>query len=288
MVIFKRDSFWGVSNTRWILVCRAFTGTLSMCCVFTAFNMIPIGDATTIYFSSPVLVTVFAYFLLDEPFRFIQFATCVLTVVGVGFISKPEFLFGKQTDIHYPYMLFGQTLAIVAAITSSITLINLRRLKTTPAAVVVFWFAASIVFFGGIALFLLGTYKPFDLTDLLCTGLLCTIGLMSVLEQYFLTLALQHEDATTISVTRSFNIVLAFLWEVVIFDGIVTWTSIVGAVLVSACILLLSFSKTWLKMAKVVAGAFTRKSIDLEKSSSEIVIRKSAPIKSIVHVDMQK
>lgn len=288
VVIFKRDSFWGVSNTRWILVCRAFTGTLSMCCVFTAFNMIPIGDATTIYFSSPVLVTVFAYFLLDEPFRFIQFATCVLTVVGVGFISKPEFLFGKQTDIHYPYMLFGQTLAIVAAITSSITLINLRRLKTTPAAVVVFWFAASIVFFGGIALFLLGTYKPFDLTDLLCTGLLCTIGLMSVLEQYFLTLALQHEDATTISVTRSFNIVLAFLWEVVIFDEIVTWTSIVGAVLVSACILLLSFSKTWLKMAKVVAGAFTRKSIDLEKSSSEIVIRKSAPIKSIVHVDMQK
>lgn len=285
VTLFKRDSFLGVSGSRSILVCRAFTGTFSMCCVFTAFNMAPIGDTTTIYFSSPVLVTVFAYFFLGEQFRFIQFSTCVLTIVGVGFISKPAFIFGKQTDIHYPYMMLGQTLSIVAAVTSSITLINLRRLKTTPPTVVVFWFAATILLFGSIALFFLGTYKPVDLSDMLCSGLFCTIGGMSVLEQYFLTLALQHEDATTISVTRSFNIVLAFLWEVVIFDEVVTWTSMVGAVLVSACILLLSFSKTWTKLVKAIAGALSKKSIDLEMSPSDIVekpevLEKSVPIKS--------
>ena len=245
--------------------------------------MIPIGDATTIYFSSPVLVTVFAYFLLNEPFRFIQFATCCLTIVGVGFISKPEFIFGKQTDIHYPYLLFGKILAMVAAITSSITLINLRKLKTTPAAVVVFWFASAIVFFGSIALYVLGTFKPIDLTDMLCSGLLCAIGLMSVLEQYFLTIALQHEDATTISVTRSFNIVLAFLWEVVIFDEIVTWTSIVGAVLVSMCILLLSFSKTWSKMIKIVSETLrlSGRSIDLEKNCPNLTLGDEETIKYV-------
>ena len=203
--------------------------------------------------------------------------------MGVGFISKPEFIFGKQTDIHYPYLLLGQVLAIVAAITSSITLINLRKLKSTPAAVVVFWFATSIVFFGSIALYMLGTFKPIDLTDMLCTGLLCTIGLMSVLEQYFLTIALQHEDATTISVTRSFNIVLAFLWEVVIFDVTVTWTSIVGAILVSACILLLSFSKTWSKMLKAVSDTFrfSSKPIDLEKSCPNLALDEQVEVKSV-------
>lgn len=239
-----------------------------MCCVFTAFNMIPIGDATTLYFSSPILVTVFAYFLLGEQFGYIQISTSFLTIVGVGFISKPEFIFGKETDINYPYHLLGQVLAIVAAITSSITLINLRKLKTTPAMVVVFWFAASIVLFGSLALYLLGSYKPIHLGDTLSCGLLSAIGIMAVFEQYFLTIALQHEDATTISVTRSFNIVLAFLWEVVIFDEIITWTSGFGAILVSGCILLLSFSKTWSKMTKLMAEKFylSRKSIDLEKS----------------------
>ena len=251
----SRNSFFGVPGTRSNLVYRALTGTFSLCCIFTAFNMMPIGDATIIYFSSPVVVTVVAYFVLGEPFRLLQAITCILTIFGVGFISKPEFIFGHRsqtanggTAVHsYPYLWQGQMLAIVAAIASAVTLVNLRKLKTTPASVVVFWFSGCIAMFGSVAIYLLDSYRPIHLlTDLLCTGLHCTICLMSVLEQYFLTIALKYEDATTISVTRSFNIVLAFIWEVVIFDEIITWTSLVGAVLVAACILLLAFNKSFL------------------------------------------
>lgn len=270
VTVFKRKSFWGVPGTRTNLWCRALTGTFSLSCIFTAFNMVPIGDATTIYFSSPVVVTIVAYFILKEPFRMLQLITCLLTIVGVGFISKPVFIFGVTTDIHYPYMLWGQGLAILAAISSSITLINLRMLKTTPPSVVVFWFAASIILFGSLALYVLDTFKPIDLTDMLCMGLLSAIGLMSVTEQYFLTIALQHEDATTISVTRSFNIVLAFLWEVVIFNETVIWTSIVGAILVSLCIVLLAFSKSWSKISKVVGETFRNEDTNITPINEDI------------------
>lgn len=237
--------------------------------IFTAFNQIPIADATTIYFSSPVVVTVFAHFFLNEPFRLVQFTTVLLTLLGVGFISKPEFIFGKSSpDHHYSNQLFGQLLAILAAVTSSVTIINLRKLKETPAAVVVFWFSASIVAFSSGMLYLNGNYVPIDLTDGTCTGLLTIIGIMSVLEQYFLTVALQHEDATTISVTRSFNIVLAFLWEVIIFDESVTWTSIVGALLVSGCILILAMSKSWSKI-KQARWWSSRNSLNIVEASRE-------------------
>lgn len=227
-----------------MLFCRAVTGTISLGCIYTAFNMIPIGDATTIYLSSPVLVTVFAYFSLGESFSLIQFITCLLTIVGVLFITKPAFIFPKKTDFNYPLQTYGQVLAIVGALGSAITFIKLRKLKTSPAAVVVFWFAAFCGLISVIMLFALDMQKPINFADFHCTGLLLVIGLLSVCDQYFLTLALQHEDASTISVIRSFNIVLAFLWEVTLFHETVTWTSIVGAVLVTICIVVLASSKS--------------------------------------------
>ena len=167
---------------------RAITGTMSLCCLFTAFNKVPIRDATTIYFSSPVFVAIFAYIFLREPFRWLQSITIIITIIGVGFITKPAFIFGtqqQQLDQHYSQEIFGQILSIIAAITSSMTMIFIRKLKSISAIVIVFWFAIAVTLNGSIILIHLRLYQSLNWYDPWCIVPLIVIGLMSMIEQYF-------------------------------------------------------------------------------------------------------
>ncbi len=49
----------------------------------------PISDASTIYFSSPVFVAIFGYFLLKEKLTIVQIVTGFITMFGVLIITKP-------------------------------------------------------------------------------------------------------------------------------------------------------------------------------------------------------
>lgn len=72
----------------------------------------PLSDASTIYLSSPVFVTIFAYILLKEPITLIQGLTGTITVVGVFVISKPEFIFGpahSAADNIYEHRIVGKS-----------------------------------------------------------------------------------------------------------------------------------------------------------------------------------
>ncbi len=232
---------FGQPGHRLDLALRAISGTISLSSVFMAYRLMPLSDASTIHFASPVFVTVFAYFMLREPFTILQCITGAVTIVGVTIISKPEFIFGTESELIHEHRLLGTVLAVIAAITAAFSIINLRKLKTTPAAVVVFWFALSLITFGSIVLFILGKFVvP---TGLWTYALLFGIGLCGIGDQYFLTIALQYESAGPVSVTRTFNIVLSFLWEVLILSEAIEWTSVVGATLVSSCVIILALVK---------------------------------------------
>lgn len=73
--------------------------------------------------------------------------------------------------------------------------------------------------------------------------LLSAIGIFSICDQYFMTLALHYESAGPVSVTRTFNIVLSFLFDIFLFSQTFDWTSVVGASLVSICIIILAIFK---------------------------------------------
>ena len=63
---YKKNSFIG-KRERWVpflLFLVAFTGGLRILFIFTSVSRLPLGDSTTILFSSPVFVMVFSIFLL--------------------------------------------------------------------------------------------------------------------------------------------------------------------------------------------------------------------------------
>ncbi|CAG2105212.1 unnamed protein product [Medioppia subpectinata] len=127
--------------------------------------------------------------------------------------------------------------------TAAMAMINLRQLKSTPVPVVVMWYALTVVVIGGSVLPILDRWTlP---TGIKQWGLLVAIGAAGVLCQFFLTTACKYESPGPISVASSFNIVLAFIWEVTIFHEPVQWQSITGAVLISSCVVITALNSMY-------------------------------------------
>ncbi|XP_054166196.1 solute carrier family 35 member G1-like [Oppia nitens] len=248
LTVHKKHPFFGIVGHRLDLGLRCLSGTISMITLYMAYRLMPLTDASTIYLSSPLFVTIFAYILLKEKVTIVQALTGILTIVGVFIISKPVFLFGETNDDSnavdiYPNRMTGIILSITGAVTSGYSLINLRKLRSTPVPVIVMWYSMVTVVIGSVLLpFIDRWILPYGLTTWL---LLLAIGIAGVFNQLFLTLALKYESAGPISVTRSFNIVLSFIWEVTIFYEPVEWTSIAGAGLISSCVVIIALNKCY-------------------------------------------
>jgi len=179
--------------------------------------------------------------MLKEPLTILQGITGTITLIGVTVIAKPEFIFGSESELVHDNRLEGTILAVIAALTAAFSMINLRKLKTTPVAVVVMWYSATVIVSGLVILVILD--KLVLPTGLWTWSLLVGIGFCGIGDQYFLTLAFQYESAGPISVTRTFNIVLSFIWEVVLLSEAIEWTSVIGACLVSSCVIILALVK---------------------------------------------
>jgi drug/metabolite transporter (DMT)-like permease len=124
--------FFGQTGHRLDLALRAISGTISLTTIYMAYRLMPLADASTIHFSSPVFVTIFAYFMLKEPLTILQLITGTITLTGVVIIAKPEFIFGSESEEVHENRLEGTILAVIAALTAAFSMVNLRKLKTTP------------------------------------------------------------------------------------------------------------------------------------------------------------
>ncbi|CAG2170137.1 unnamed protein product [Oppiella nova] len=239
-VIYHRHNVFGVPGHRIDLFLRAICGTSAAIFIYQAYRLIPLGDATTIQFSSPVIVIFLAVFILKEPLTWLQGCTGIITFVGVIVIAKPEFIFGTDTYATNDRTQ-GLIFSVVAALSTASVMLILRKLRTTPLPVVIIWFS--------------GVAMAASLTTVLIVdkwvwprgwyqyGLLVGIGILGIADQFFMTIALHYESAGPVAITRTLNIVLAFVWDVLLLDEESDWTSIVGAVLVTVCIALLGVSK---------------------------------------------
>ena len=219
---------------------RGVYGTVSSMGSFMAFGLISLSDATTIQFSSPVFVTLFAYFILKEPLTILQVLTGTITLTGVVIIAKPKFLFNSQLvmpDNRIPGLLS----AIMGAFGNAMAIITLRKLKTTPVSVVVIWYSMAIIVTTFLTLIF---WKQFDWpTDWHIWALLLAIGVTGVADQYFMTIALRYESAGPASIARTVTIVLAFIWDVLVLNGKFDWNAAAGASLVSTGVVILGVYK---------------------------------------------
>jgi drug/metabolite transporter (DMT)-like permease len=206
--------------------------------------MAPFGDAGAIYYSYPAIITLLARIFLKEPFGWFDGLTVILTVVGIFFISGPHYIMAlfHRDDLNFNHTeMMGVILASIACCGISCGNLAIRKIQKTPAPVVVCWFSAFSMSVSIILVPILDQYVvPADGTVWLYILGVCISG---VLTQIFVTMAFQLENAAPISITESFNMIFAFVFQYFIFHEEIKWTSGVGALLIAIAVLMIGIRK---------------------------------------------
>ena len=240
----KNYSLKAAPEERIFILLRCIFGTVSLSCWFVSVKMAPFGDAGAIYYSYPAIISLLARIFLKEPFGLFDFMTVVLTVVGIFFISGPHYIMAifHRDDVNFNHTeMIGVILASIACCGISCGNLAIRKIQKTPAPVVVCWFSLFSMCVSLILVPILDRYVlPADGTVWLYILGVCISG---VLTQIFVTMAFQLENAAPISITESFNMIFAFVFQYFIFNEEIKWTSGVGAALIGGAVLAIGIRK---------------------------------------------
>lgn len=224
---------------------RAILGGTSITFSYYALRLIPLGDATTIRFSLPIWTLIVSYLVLNESCNAFKVGAVIVCLSGVVLIAKPDdcvylghallnaLHLESDSSLSEAYQLYqstklqpveqlspslepyrqleGSLLALSSSIFLALSLIALRLCKRTPAEITILWLSAWSILIGTSALLLLGEWRlPNNWRDV---GFILLNGLCGSIGQWFITSALKIEQSGVISLARTFDIEVAFMYS---------------------------------------------------------------------------
>ncbi|KAI1290844.1 Solute carrier family 35 member G1 [Halotydeus destructor] len=269
-ILLSGGSFQAAKGERWPNFFRASFGFVSFGMAYAALHLIPLGDSSTIVFSAPVYVSIFACILIGEACGIFQVVIIALTLSGVVLISKPTFIFGDDdTTTDNTYRTEGTIMSLVSSVAAAMTFVMMRKLQKTPTAVVIASLSLVSMVLGVIVLLTL--YLFFDQDHLIrlpnkFTGnewllLLCN-GLCGVVGQFCLTTALKIEEAGVVSLVRTTDILMAFVYQVAFLAEPIYWTSLVGAAIVMVSVVVTGVRRIRLERKNKARSGQSRAQLD--------------------------
>ena len=138
----------------------------------------------------------------------------------------------------------------------------MRKLKKTPAPLVIFWFSITNVILGLFGLLFLGEYQfptesycwilillisKFFLYNrneiIYCIICIFNLALCTGLDQLFITLALKLENAGAVAVIQALCVVLSFIFSILILQESIYWSSALGGLLIFFSVITLGLAR---------------------------------------------
>ncbi|ODM99921.1 Solute carrier family 35 member G1 [Orchesella cincta] len=228
IALYKGQNILGPQGSRALLFAQGVVGGTTLVMLFYSFRLLPLGDAATIIFSSPVFVMIMSHIWLREPCGFYRTFIVFFLVTGVVFITKPPFLFTSPEEKE-TYNILGYVAALFGTIFTAINIVVMRKCKDVHFSVVVFQFSFWSLVISTCILLAGGTpaVPHQTATQWVLIVLVAVFGLSG---QILVAIALAHEGAGRVAVTRSMDIVL-------IFNEVPDWKSIMGAFMVMICVI---------------------------------------------------
>lgn len=163
-------------------------------------------------------------------------------IVAINFLIF--FCFQMHRTEHYNLM--GYVCALLATLFTALNIVIMRKCSEIHYSILVLnlssWSFASAVFF---YIVVSGGYEhkftlPYDWFIWCQILLVAFTGLMG---QVLVTKALKIESAGKVSVTRSLDIILAYVMQVYLFGEKPTSTSVTGAILIISSVICMGFEK---------------------------------------------
>jgi drug/metabolite transporter (DMT)-like permease len=219
---------------------RALLGTLGLLCNVSAAILLPLPEATTLGFTAPLFAVLITALILRERVGPWRWGAVAAGFAGVLIIAQP----GQE-----PIPPLGLAAGLGAGLIVSVVSFQIRDLSRTEAPVTcVFWFA----FFGSL---IAGFAMPFYATahDAWQWALLIGVGIAGTGAQLLITLALRHAPVATVVVMDYTALIWTTLYGWLIWDRFppaVTW---LGAPLIGAAGLMITWREH--RLARAVPPA---------------------------------
>jgi drug/metabolite transporter (DMT)-like permease len=247
----------GLSKVQIIaLVGRSIAGTLSLTCGFFAFTLLPLGDASSLIFTSPILTFILARIFLKEAIGIFELVCGLISLIGVCLISKPKFLFGtdfpllnatmnttfnEKGGIDEKQHLLGVVAALSAALASAGAYVFVRKLGDVKAETVVGSFMFTAFWVNAILSLLTNTFTfPSTVTQV---AYIIGIGFCGFFGQIMMTRGFALVEAGVASVMRNVDIVMAYVWSVIILHENISVFSIIGAFIIMSSAIAVTLNK---------------------------------------------
>jgi drug/metabolite transporter (DMT)-like permease len=214
-----------------ILLFRSGAGTFAMILSFYAFQKLPLAEANALSFTRTLWLVPLAFFVLREKLGGWRIGAALVGFAGVSVMLAPGFTGGGH----------GFGWAQIAALTSAglfamtITGMKVMTRDHSPFTLLVYAAVLGVVFSVPPALFVWAWPKPVDFL------LLCAMGVIGMITQACYIKGMQIGDAAAMAPIDYTRLVFTAVVGLVFFHEIPSWTTIVGAVIVVAATLIITW-----------------------------------------------
>lgn len=217
-------------NQRRTLMLRIFFGSCGILFWFLSIRTMPFGQATALFQSSVLFVTLASPFLLGERVGIYRWSAVIIGLLGVVVVTDPF------SDAVSPYAIF----ALLASLSGAALSILLRRLgKSDAPASVALWYNGV----GALGMTVIVMIVPGHLTvphgDILIK--LVMLGAVGSVLQICFTSAYRYADAVVVSSMRYIQMPVSGVIGYFMFAEVMNMVEIIGAGLIIACCLVIAW-----------------------------------------------
>lgn len=217
----------------WLLLLRSILGLTAMGSFFWALGQIPLGTATTLLYTAPLLTVLLSGALLGEEPRRGAFVLTAVAFVGVALIVRPAFI----------AMEWGTFMALIAGLAAALARMAVRGMRDSdPPSRIVFGFSAfsalatAPVAFGVLKL----GAQASPSTPSMWWPWLLGVGLTATAGQLTMTRAYSIEQANIVGPFSYATVLISYALGLFIWDEAMTWESGIGMTLVIGAGVMLS------------------------------------------------
>ena len=224
----------------WLQVLRGLCVVGSALFFILALHELPIAEATTINFASPLLITVLAVLVLGE-----QVGRAGWLLLGLGFVGV--LIVVRPGTSHFHPAAF---LVVASSICWAVGMMATRKMSGSErSATTLLWTAAS-------GLVLLTSLLPFAFVwpGLRELGLTLVLGLVASMGQWFTILAYRHAEAATLAPLSYGQLIWSTVLGIVVFHNRPDGLTMVGAaVIIASGVLAVQRERVRLRQIKALA-----------------------------------
>ncbi|HVJ43753.1 MAG TPA: DMT family transporter [Dongiaceae bacterium] len=207
---------------------RSAFNIATMITFYLAMRAIPLANAVCISLASPIFMTLFSIPMLREKVPVDRWVAVFLGFVGIALIVQPAPDAGVGT---------GALLALVSAVTWSLTLVSSRRLSSSESShTILFYYALTVVISLGGTLLLFPSlwHLPMNARDI---GFFALTGLLGSFGQFFLNQAYRYGPISLLAPFEYSGMIWAVLFDIAIWSNFPSLVMVLGALIVIGCCL---------------------------------------------------